>query len=107
MFKHAWNSFDRAAVFHFRQAATVIYFYKCKMFFDNKVYFCTINWFMMHLLQQELKLFLDEKVREFNRTEFIETVPIFVPHQFSLKQDVEIMGFFASVFAIAPSLLLV
>ena len=54
---------------------------------------------MMHLLQQELKLFLDEKVREFNRTEFIETDPIFVPHQFSLKQDVEIMGFFASVFA--------
>lgn len=40
-----------------------------------------------------LKAFLDEKVEEFNRPNFIETDPIQVPKQFSEKENIEIAGF--------------
>ncbi|SEG17794.1 TIGR02757 family protein [Sphingobacterium lactis] len=46
-----------------------------------------------------LKDFLDKKVEEFNRPDFIPHDPISIPHQFSKKQDVEIMGFIASILA--------
>jgi uncharacterized protein (TIGR02757 family) len=46
-----------------------------------------------------LKFFLDAKVIQYNRPEFIENDPIVIPHQFSKKQDIEIMGFFAAVLA--------
>lgn len=41
----------------------------------------------------DLKNFLDEKVEEFNRPNFIETDPIQVPKQFSEKENIEIAGF--------------
>lgn len=41
----------------------------------------------------DLKIFLDEKVEEFNRPHFIETDPIQVPKQFSVKENIEIAGF--------------
>ena len=41
----------------------------------------------------DLKNFLDEKVEEFNRLEFIETDPIQVAKQFSGKENIEIAGF--------------
>jgi uncharacterized protein (TIGR02757 family) len=41
----------------------------------------------------DLKNFLDEKVEEFNRPNFIESDPIQVPKQFSEKNDIEIAGF--------------
>jgi uncharacterized protein (TIGR02757 family) len=47
----------------------------------------------------ELKSFLDAKVDLYNRIEFIEKDPIYVPHQFSKKQDIEIAGFIAAMFA--------
>lgn len=47
----------------------------------------------------DLKRFLDGKVAEFNRPSFIEEDPISIPHRFSLKQDQEIAGFFAAIFA--------
>lgn len=47
----------------------------------------------------DLKRFLDGKVAEFNRLSFIEEDPISIPHRFSLKQDQEIAGFFAAIFA--------
>lgn len=47
----------------------------------------------------DLKAFLDEKVELYNRPSFIEFDPIVIPHQFSRKEDVEIMGFFAAVLA--------
>lgn len=47
----------------------------------------------------QLKEFLDEKVAQYNQISFIENDPISVPHKFSLKQDIEISGLFASVFA--------
>ena len=46
-----------------------------------------------------LKDFLDRKVEEYNRPDFIPNDPISIPHQFTEKQDIEIMGFFASILA--------
>lgn len=51
---------------------------------------------MTHL---ELKEFLDEKVDLYNNPNFIESDPIQIPHQFTLKEDIEIAGFLASVIA--------
>lgn len=46
-----------------------------------------------------LKPFLDEQVEQYNQVGFIEEDPISIPHQFSLQQDKEIMGFFAAILA--------
>ena len=50
-------------------------------------------------MREELKIFLNKKVDEFNQPFFIASDPISVPHSFSKKQDIEISGFFASIFA--------
>lgn len=42
---------------------------------------------------------MDEKVDEYNQPSFISSDPICIPHLFSKKQDIEIAGFFASIFA--------
>ena len=47
----------------------------------------------------ELKEFLDEKVLKYNNPDFIESDPIQIPHQFSLKEDIEIAGFLAATIA--------
>lgn len=47
----------------------------------------------------DIKAFLDRKVDEYNRPQFIEGDPICIPHRFTRKQDVEIMGFFAALLA--------
>jgi uncharacterized protein (TIGR02757 family) len=49
--------------------------------------------------QQQLKIFLDKKVGEYNTIEFIEDDPISIPHRFTKKQDIEIAAFFAAIFA--------
>ena len=46
-----------------------------------------------------LKKFLDEKVALYNRPDFIANDPVCIPHLFTKKQDIEIAGFFAAVFA--------
>jgi len=46
-----------------------------------------------------LKKFLDRKVKQYNRPDFIPDDPICIPHSFSKKQDIEISGFFAALFA--------
>lgn len=51
------------------------------------------------MTQSELKGFLDEKVLEYNQLKFIESDPIQIPHQFSLKEDIEISGFLTSTIA--------
>ena len=45
----------------------------------------------------ELKEFLDEKVILYNNPKFIESDPIQIPHQFSLKEDIEIAAFLTSI----------
>ncbi|WP_345953081.1 TIGR02757 family protein [Mucilaginibacter sp. PAMB04168] len=47
----------------------------------------------------DIKAFLDSKVAQYNRPEFIENDPIIIPHQFTLQQDIEIMGFWAATLA--------
>jgi len=48
---------------------------------------------------EELKEFLDEKVIQYNNPRFIESDPIQIPHQFSLKEDIEISGFLTATIA--------
>ncbi len=47
----------------------------------------------------ELKEFLDEKVSLYNNPNFIESDPIMIPHQYNLKEDIEIAGFLAATIA--------
>lgn len=47
----------------------------------------------------QLRVFLNKKVKYYNRPEFIPSDPISIPHRFSKKQDIEIAGFFAATFA--------
>ncbi len=49
--------------------------------------------------KKELQDFLEEKVLEFNQDTFIATDPVSVPHRFLKKQDIEIAGFFTSIFS--------
>ncbi len=53
----------------------------------------------LNINQQELKSYLDSCVNKFNTPDFIENDPISIPHQFSRKQDIEIMGFWVSMLA--------
>lgn len=50
-------------------------------------------------MDKRLKEFLDKKVEEYNEPSFIPPDPISIPHSFTLKQDQEIAGFFAAIFA--------
>src|SRR5436853_7554012 len=47
----------------------------------------------------KLKEFLDSKVEQYNQPSFIKDDPVSIPHLFSKKQDIEISGFFAAIFA--------
>lgn len=49
--------------------------------------------------RNELKAFLDQKSDYFNNPSFIESDPVFIPHQYTKKQDIEIAGLVAAVFA--------
>jgi uncharacterized protein (TIGR02757 family) len=49
--------------------------------------------------QQNLKEFLDKKVDEYNQPFFVRNDPVCIPHLFAKKQDIEIAGFFAAIFA--------
>jgi uncharacterized protein (TIGR02757 family) len=49
--------------------------------------------------KKSLKIFLDKKVDEYDQPSFIKSDPICIPHSFSKKQDIEIAGFFAAIFA--------
>lgn len=46
-----------------------------------------------------LKDFLDAKVRAYNKPAFIADDPVCIPHLFTKKQDIEIAGLFAAIFA--------
>lgn len=46
-----------------------------------------------------LKTLLNRKVDLYNQPSFIQDDPISVPHRFRKKQDIEIAGFFAAIFA--------
>lgn len=46
-----------------------------------------------------IREFLDKKVDEYNQPFFIKDDPISIPHLFTKKQDIEIAGFMAAIFA--------
>ncbi len=48
---------------------------------------------------EKLKDFLNKKVDEYNQPFFIKDDPVCIPHSFTKKQDIEIAGFFAAIFA--------
>lgn len=47
----------------------------------------------------ELKDFLDSKVEQYNNPTFIDSDPIQIPHQFTIKEDIEIAGFLTATIA--------
>ncbi len=47
----------------------------------------------------ELKDFLDQKVIQYNKPDFLDTDPIQIPHLFSKKEDIEIIGFLTATIA--------
>lgn len=52
-----------------------------------------------NLDKSRLKEFLDSKVNQYNNPKFIESDPIQVPHQFHLKEDIEITAFLTATIA--------
>jgi len=51
------------------------------------------------MTKKNIKAFLDKKVDQYNQPSFIKDDPVCIPHLFSKKQDIEIAGFFAAIFA--------
>ncbi len=49
--------------------------------------------------KSELKDFLDSKVLQYNHPSFLESDPIQIPHQFKLKEDIEISAFLTATIA--------
>ncbi len=47
----------------------------------------------------DLQEYLDEQVELYNKPNFIEADPISIPHQFSKKQDIEIIGIWVAILA--------
>ncbi|MBL7733389.1 MAG: TIGR02757 family protein [Chitinophagaceae bacterium] len=51
------------------------------------------------LRDNKLADFLNAKTEEYNQPRFILNDPVCIPHLFSQRQDIEIAGFFAAIFA--------
>lgn len=51
------------------------------------------------MTRKELKDFLDLKSEQYNTEAFIEADPISVPHQFTQKKDIEVIGFLIATIA--------
>ena len=49
--------------------------------------------------EKNIREFLDRKVDQYNQPAFIFSDPICIPHEFCKKQDIEIAGLFAALFA--------
>ncbi len=50
-------------------------------------------------MRTELREFLDAAFDHYNRPGFIEDDPVSIPHRFSRKEDIEIMGFWSAMLA--------
>lgn len=50
-------------------------------------------------MPEDIKKLLDFYVDQYNQTDFIEDDPISIPHLFTKKQDIEIMGFWVAMLA--------
>jgi uncharacterized protein (TIGR02757 family) len=54
---------------------------------------------MKNDINNTIKDFLNKKVDQYNQPSFIKDDPVSIAHLFSKKQDIEIAGFFAAIFA--------
>lgn len=50
-------------------------------------------------MSEPLKDFLESKVQQYNTPAFVKDDPVCIPHLFTKKQDIEIAGLFAAIFA--------
>lgn len=50
-------------------------------------------------MKTDIKKYLEQKVDLYNQPSFIKDDPVCIPHSFTKKQDIEIAGFFAAIFA--------
>ena len=50
-------------------------------------------------MQKQIISLLNQKVKQYNHPSFIANDPVCIPHLFTRKQDIEIMGLFAAIFA--------
>jgi len=57
------------------------------------VYFLHLIFILNMMQDSGIRDLLDEKVIQYNNPKFIESDPIQIPHQYSLKEDIEIAGF--------------
>jgi uncharacterized protein (TIGR02757 family) len=48
---------------------------------------------------EELKSFLDSKVKQYNQPAFVDHDPILIPHAYTKKEDIEITAFWAATLA--------
>lgn len=53
----------------------------------------------MKIKKSELKEFLNTKVEQYNKLDFINSDPLQIPHRYTLKEDMEISGFLAATIA--------
>ena len=51
------------------------------------------------MLDKDLLEYLNAKANEYEERNFIENDPIVIPHQFNLKEDIEIAGFLTAMIA--------
>ena len=51
------------------------------------------------MTKTELKAFLNEKAEQYEHPKFLEADPIQIPHQFTLKEDIEISAFLTATIA--------
>ncbi|MEZ4924270.1 MAG: TIGR02757 family protein [Crocinitomicaceae bacterium] len=49
--------------------------------------------------RSEIRNFLEDKAEQFNHLQFIQDDPIQIPHKFSKKEDIEVIGFIISTIA--------
>lgn len=50
-------------------------------------------------MDKKLQQLLNQKAAQYNTPAFIASDPVSIPHRFTQQQDIEIAGFFASIFA--------
>lgn len=51
------------------------------------------------MTREDISKILNQKVKQYNKIDFIEKDPICIPHAYTKQQDIEITGFFAAIFA--------
>lgn len=57
------------------------------------------SFFYKFMIMSKVANILETNYKKYNKPNFIADDPISIPHLFTKKQDIEIMGFFASIFA--------